>query len=231
MALKTPLSWVTVKTTLPKVPYPPLESRPHIRTDRLLLRPFQESDAQEMFNVIRSEPDIMVWTAKGTPDESIDVTKAAIQQRLPPNDELNYDFVICLAQTGEMIGIGGSHMRAGEMGWPLLGYMLRKDAWGHGYGTEFLKAFLEAWWALPREEVEVTVDVSTVGNGAEDIQALKDEVIVGITVEHNGASKNVLRKGGMKLVKVWEHDDSAVGGGMVDLCGFVARRPLVGGDE
>lgn len=220
-----PLSLVTVKTTLPQVPYPPVESRPHIRTDRLLLRPYHESDDEELFRVIRSQPDIMVWTARGTPDESIESTKEFIQKRLPPNDATNYDFIICLASTGEMIGIGGSHMRSGEMGWPILGYMLRKEAWGKGYGTEFLKGFLEAWWQLPREDADVTVDESTV-EGAQEGD-LKTEAIVGITVKENAASQNVLKKAGMKLVKVWEAENMHPEGGMVDLYGFVAWRPNV----
>ena len=54
---------------------------------------------------------------------------------------------------GALIGTGGCHSRGGGMlGWPEIGYMLRREAWGMGYGTEFLAGFLEAWWALPRGE-------------------------------------------------------------------------------
>jgi RimJ/RimL family protein N-acetyltransferase len=222
---KQPLNLVTVKTTLPKVPYPPVESRPHIRTDRLLLRPYRESDDEEMFRVIRSQPDIMIWTARGTVDESIESTRDFIKKRLSPHDATNYDFIICLASTGEMIGVGGSHLRSGEMGWPVLGYMLRKDAWGKGYGTEFLKAFLEAWWQLPREVLEVEVDESAVED-AEDAD-LKKEAIAGITVQENASSQNVLRKGGMELVKIWEEENMHPEGGAIDLYGFVAFRPAV----
>lgn len=220
---KTTLDFVTVKTTLPSIPYPPVESRAPIRTERLLLRPYRESDAEELYNVLRSRPEVMIFTARGKVDENIEVTRSNIQKRLPPYDESNYDWIICLAETGELVGIGGSHLRVGEMGWPALGYMFRKDAWGKGYGTEFVRAFLDAWWKLPRAELELKVDADTVDGGQDG--DVKVERIIGVTVDDNKASQNVMGKCGMKHVKIWRTEDSHEEGGLVDLYAFAGMRP------
>lgn len=215
----TNLEWVTIKTTLPKLPYPPFETRPHIKTGRLLLRPLRPSDADELHG-LRSQAEVMVWTSQGKPDVDLEATKKVMTARLP-NDMVNYDFAICLAETGKLIGTGGSHMRVGELGWPVLGYMFRKDAWGKGYASEFLNTFIDAWWALPREEVNLKVDSSTVGSIEGEAQ---EEVIIAVTVENNPASQNVLRKSGFQHLKVWEDEDPNQPGVMEVLYGFGAKR-------
>ena len=54
--------------------------------------------------------------------------------------------------------------------------MLKREFWGKGYATEFLRAWLEEYEKLPRDEVELSVDPRSVvpvpaGGGEED----KDE--------------------------------------------------------
>lgn len=211
----------TIKTTLPTLPYPAVETRPKARTERLLIRPPTAADAEEL-HVLRTQPEVMTWTARGTVDKDLEATREFLSKRLAPHDGVNYDFAICLASTGELIGMGGSHLREGALGWPDLGYLFRKEAWGKGYATEFLKAFLAIWWALPREEVELTVDRHTV---AGDEGEIKQERIMAITVTENMASHGVLRKNGLELVKVWEEADLRDKTKMVQLPSFAAKRP------
>ncbi|KAL5342122.1 GNAT domain-containing protein [Aspergillus crustosus] len=45
---------------------------------------------------------------------------------------------------------------------PSIGYGLHPDVWGLGYATEAARAFVGAWWALPRVGVEVD------GNGEKE---------------------------------------------------------------
>ncbi|KFH46433.1 putative N-acetyltransferase-like protein [Hapsidospora chrysogenum ATCC 11550] len=216
----TDLEWVTVKTTLPRQPFEPAATRPSIRTERLLLRPLRESDL-EALHELRTQPEVMIHTYRGKVDADLQETRDNLALRLPPNDRTNFDFAICLPETNRLIGIGGSFSRSGSLGWPEIGYMLRKEAWGRGYATEFLRAFLEAWWALPREESEHKVEKSTVDEAEGEVKA---ERVMGLTVTAHEASQNVMRKSGLQFVKAWEEEDTHEGGGMITLVGYVAKK-------
>ncbi|KAL3958989.1 hypothetical protein ACCO45_007151 [Purpureocillium lilacinum] len=145
----------------------------------------------------------------GHPDPDVEWSREQMKKRLAPLGDAKYEFVICVAETGEMIGTGGCHMVVGELGWPVIGYMLRKEFWGRGYATELVNGFLKAWWALPRAEVELKVEKSSVS--AEGWPT--------------GASQNVLRKCKLDLVKVWEEDDLRDPTQRAVLYAFVGRKP------
>ncbi|KPM41000.1 hypothetical protein AK830_g5531 [Neonectria ditissima] len=215
----TPIEWVTVKTTLPKFPLPPNEHRQPWKTERLTMRPLTDDDIKGLQR-LRSQPEVMVRSVQGRPDNTIEETRDSLALRLPPQDVQRYEWAICLTETREMIGLGGNGTRDGEQGWPVMGYSLVKEHWGKGYATEFLKGFLSAWWALPREEIEIKVDKNTVsGNGD-----VKEECISATTEPDNPASQNVMRKAGLELASVWEERDLRFEDQMITLCGFVARR-------
>ncbi|WYZ44203.1 hypothetical protein EsH8_VII_000639 [Colletotrichum jinshuiense] len=196
-----PLDFVTVKTTLPTIPLPPHSSRQPIITERLILRPVSPEDLQPL-HVLRTQPDVMRWSAVGRVDVDLEETRTKLAQLLPPNDADNYDFSICLRSTGEWIGLGGcKKANGGELGWPEIGYMLQKDSWGRGYATEFVQAFLGAWWSLPRSECEVRVDKSTIrGEPQGDV----DELVTAVTEPDNFASQKILGKWGFEKLKVWK---------------------------
>ncbi|KAK2029967.1 acetyltransferase [Colletotrichum zoysiae] len=217
-----PLDFVTVRTALPTIPLPPHASRQPIVTERLILRPLSPDDLQPL-HVLRTQPEVMRWSAAGRVDADMDETRAKLAQNLPPNDADNYDFSICLRSTGEWIGIGGCKTPAGgELGWPEIGYMLQKDYWGSGYATEFVEAFLGAWWSLPRSEREVDVDKATVpGHRAGDVV---DEIITAVTEPANLASQKILGKWGFKKLKVWKEEDEEGGEGTI-LVGHGIGRP------
>lgn len=171
----------------------------------------------------------MVWTsqARTDPDEAWSRERLArrLARRLAPEADAQYDFAICLADTGEMVGVGGCHKpTGGELGWPVLGYMLRREHWGRGYASEFLAAFLDAWWALPRVSVPaLRVDRSTVDARGGDGPAR--ECIVAVTVADNSGSQKVLDKCGLVLAKVWEEPGLREADETATLYGYVARRP------
>lgn len=222
--------FVRVTTTLPAVPYPQLHLRQPVKTERLLLRPHCESDLDAL-HVLRRQPEVMIRTMQGKPDADMDATKKNLSKRLPPHDESNYDFAICLADGdseagGEFIGIGGSSYRKGQHGWPEVGYMLRKEAWGRGYGTEFVKAFMKIWWELPRVEAEIEVHKSTMDSPAPcgEIK-VEAERMFAVTESDNRASQRVLSKCGLELVHEWEEENTHECGGLVLLYGYAAKRP------
>lgn len=220
----TPLEWVTVKTTLPKA-YPPMSTREPIRSERLILRPYTATDVKD-FHLLRLQPEVMKWTGQGRPDKDLEETTKCLENRLPgsASGESAYEFAICLAETGEMIGTGGSHMRVGELGWPVIGYMIRSEFWGKGFATELMTTFLKAYWALPREEVDVKVEKSTIVGNETDVQP---EHITAITAPDNGASQNVLAKLGFKLARLFEEEDADAPGVKELLHGYAMQRPQV----
>lgn len=210
---------VTIKSTLPRLPIdkpPTLE----ILTERLKLRPVNSSDL-ELLHILRTQPEVVQWSVRGKPNESIDITKEELDRMIANPEGLA--FAICLKDTDEVVGMGGHHRRQGDLGWPTLFYMLRVEAWGNGYTTEFMAAFLKHWWTLPREEVEWPVDVSLIsGDGP-----VKDEIVMAATVMQNVASQGVMRKSGMTLTKIWEEEDlhKPGSGELIQLLAFVIKRP------
>ncbi|KAF4465198.1 hypothetical protein FALBO_7967 [Fusarium albosuccineum] len=214
-----PIEFVTVKTTLPKQPFAPGAERSPFWTQRLVMRPFAENDF-ETLRLLRSQPEVMTWFTQCRPDKDIEETKAIFALDMPPKDVERFNWVICLADSGEMIGVGGNTTQKGELGWPAAGYALLKEHWGKGYATEFMAGFLQAWWALPREEAELKVDKNTVrGDGG-----VEHECISAITVDDNMASQKVMRKSGLELATVWEEPDLRDLTQKVTLYGFVARK-------
>lgn len=217
----SPLEWVTIKTTLPALPLPLLKDRVELRTDRLVLRQTRASDL-DSWHALRIQPEVMRWTGQGAPDPDLEWSKDKLQLRLSPQGDNTFDFAVCLAETGEMIGVAGSHMMVGELGWPVIGYMLRKEFWGKGYATELVHAFLAAWWALPRAEVDIKVEKST---AVERKDGRVRECIVAVTLDSNTSSQRVLSKAGMELVKAWSEADRQQENGHSILYGFVTHKP------
>lgn len=197
-----------------------MSEREPIRTERLILRPYAATDLND-FHLLRIQPEVMKWTSQGKPDTDLAQTEKVLADRLPGTDgESAYEFAICWAETGEMIGTGGSHMRVGELGWPVVGYLFRSEFWGKGIATEVMNAILKAYWALPREEVEIKVEKSTVEGESER----QPERITAVTLDSNGPSQNVLGKLGFKLVKKWEEEEPNTKV-MELLYGYAAQTP------
>ncbi|KAL4724582.1 hypothetical protein ACLX1H_008024 [Fusarium chlamydosporum] len=199
---------VQIKTTLTQLPYPRLEDRPIITTERLVLKPFYEGAAEHL-HPMRAQKEVMMWTAQGAPDKDLEETKKWASQRLPPYHETDFSYVISLLETGEVIGTGGTYKRACGLGWPAIGYAFRKEAWGKGYATEFLSAFMKVWWQLPRVESLIEVDRTTINE--EEIAASPDRVLAercaAETISDNLGSKRVLEKAGFRNVKEWRNEE------------------------
>ncbi|KXX82919.1 Arginine--tRNA ligase, cytoplasmic [Madurella mycetomatis] len=215
-----PTSFVRVRTTLPRQPLPPIAARGPITTQRLLLRPLAASDL-DAIHVLRTQPEVMYWTSTAQIDASLDETRAKLARYLPPGDGQTYNCAICLGGSGEVIGMGGVHNWTSSLGWPEVGYMIRREYWGKGLGTEFLRGFLEGVWeGLEREEVEMAVDARTVVGGrvvgVDGVVAVPEQ-LVAITVKENEKSRKVLEKTGFELFVTWKERDATKGGADEDL--------------
>ncbi|KAI1101058.1 acyl-CoA N-acyltransferase [Jackrogersella minutella] len=212
---------VSVKTHLPTLPLPLNAERENIRTERLVIRPIFEDDLDGIY-ALRTQPEVMKYTKSGKIDASKEETRATLVRFIPPNDAHTYNNVICLASTGELIGIGGVTSRPESVfGWPEIGYLFKKEHWGQGYATEFLRAWLNQWWTLPRSEVEAEVDVQSVDGPGE-----VPEMITAFVEESNLGSQHVLGKVGFREFKRWTESDAREGYPTdVVLIGFVLSSP------
>ncbi|KAI0163108.1 GNAT domain-containing protein [Pestalotiopsis sp. NC0098] len=148
------LPWFSYRVTLPLDPLPDIASRPHIRTERLLIRPLLTSDT-EAFYKLRSDPELQQHSiVRGLPDATEEQTRSYIESLQSPGDESHWYFGAFLASTGELIGEGGlpdTECRKGRTGWPEPDFLIAREYQRQGYGTEFYKAVMDSWWKLPRE--------------------------------------------------------------------------------
>lgn len=220
-------AWTTVRTTLPH-PLPPSSARTHTVTARLLLRPLFASDLDAL-HALRTQPEVMAWTAVRRIDRSKEETATVLARFLPPSDTETFNCAICLRDTGELIGCGGIHrlnrddgrdalLPEGSYGWPELGYMFKKEYWGGGMATEFVEAFLAMWEALQRQPVEMRVNAKTaVASGA---PTPAKEVLVAIIDPKNGASRRILDKCGFEKFDVFKERDKHDPHGECELCAF-----------
>ncbi|KAG7293309.1 hypothetical protein NEMBOFW57_003355 [Staphylotrichum longicolle] len=189
-----PSTFIRVRTTLPRRPFPPNATRQPITTERLTLRVLTQDDLAALHE-LRTQPEVMIWTALGKPDKDLAETQAKLDPFLPPRDEATFNFAICDRATGQMIGIGGCHLWRSAFGWPEVGYMLRKEFWGKGLGTEFLRGFLTG----VREQ------------------------LIAVTATGNDKSQGVLGKAGFKWFTTWLAEDLQKGtgpGSMIELPTF-----------
>ncbi|KAI0968903.1 acyl-CoA N-acyltransferase [Xylaria arbuscula] len=232
MASQTPATTTTrkVKTNLPRRPLPPNNARRPIHTARLVIRPLTQDDLPAL-HALRTQPAVMAKTALGRVDQDLAETQTKLDPFLAPRDAETYNPGIYLAATGELIGLGGVFGAGSALGWPEVGYMLRSEHWGRGYATEFLAAFVEDWWGLPRGEVEVEVDALSVSEGTGDGEGEEGnvpELLCAIVEDTNAGSLRVMEKVGFKRFKSWTVVSRRPGseGVEVTLIGFVRPEKL-----
>jgi RimJ/RimL family protein N-acetyltransferase len=153
-----------------------------LQTERLILRRFIGSDVDNLCN-LDGDPDVMRFINGGIPT---------------PRDEIEHDYLpafLAYYERGDRYGfwaaiekssgefLGWFHFRPGEGSGPNepeLGYRLRKSAWGKGYATEGSKALIH--------------------KGFNELGA---ERIVASAYEANTASRRVMEKVGMTLVRTY----------------------------
>lgn len=235
--------WVTIRALLPSHPLPAAPTRQPVTTQRLLLRPLGPGDLPA-FHALQRQPEVMRWTAKGRPDADEAETARKLAQFLPPKDARTFNWAISLrggpegegeGGAGELIGVGGVHAFGGgdgggdDFGWPEVGYLLRKEYWGRGYGTEFLRGFIGVWEGegMRREVVERRVKAGSFvsvgdgdGDGDGDGPVLGREQLVAIIDRQNSASRRVLEKCGFESFAGFEEVDSCDPEKMTELVAY-----------
>ena len=148
-----------------------------LETERLILRRFTESDADHLYN-LDNDPEVMRYINGGTP-----TPRHAIQEDILPiflrYDERRpgYGFWAAIEKEGGDF-LGWFSLRPSEAapGQAVLGYRLRRAAWGMGFATEGARALIRLAFA-----------------------ELGARRVVATTYEHNLASRRVMEKAGMTL--------------------------------
>jgi ribosomal-protein-alanine N-acetyltransferase len=127
-----------------------------IETDRTILRPFEEADAEAAFGWF-SDVEVMRYIPHGadtTPEES----RARIARYRAHEAQHGFSkWIILDKATGAPIGDSGFYTLSGESlnGKPRaeLGYRLARDGWGRGLATEVATRWLEvaqAWYGFTK---------------------------------------------------------------------------------
>ena len=114
-----------------------------IETDRLILRPFDISDAQSMFQNWASDPDVVRFLNYDV-CETLEATQKHISQWFEYFNDLSPGSSWCLyavelKSDGELIGTIDFHEDNKEARTAEIGYQFGKAWWGKGYATEALR--------------------------------------------------------------------------------------------
>lgn len=104
-----------------------------IRTKRLLLRPMKTTDRDDLFAVFCDPRVMRYWST--LPHTTPDQTAAFIRETMNADAKKTADFAVEL--NGRVIG------KAGFWNLPEIGYLLHRDFWQQGYGSEALRALLQ----------------------------------------------------------------------------------------
>jgi RimJ/RimL family protein N-acetyltransferase len=127
-----------------------------LETERLLIRPFDEPDADSMAEIY-GDPDVMRHICLGVLDR--ERTTALLEEYQSSQKEHGLStWAVVEKESGRVVGdVGfGIHAPTGE---PELGYTLAAAVWGHGYGLEAARACVDAAFAhLPYSRIVAKVE-------------------------------------------------------------------------
>lgn len=161
------------------------DTRVILRTPRLAIRQFTEDDVDNLFN-LNSDPEVMRYLTGGQPTPREEIRDQIIPFHLGVYGRLDRlgSWAAESAATGEFLG--WFHFRPGPDGGIAnidLGYRLRRPAWSQGYATEGSRALISMGFT-----------------------ELGVERVFAHTMTANTASRHVLEKCGLTLVRTTAYD-------------------------
>lgn len=172
-----------------------------IYSDRLIIRSYRISDL-EAYHTLLSQPEAMEG-------QNMSLDLASSKDRLI-EELVTSDSDLCLGiflkksdgSEGDLIGEGGLQNLLTEGEWPELSYRFKKEYWNKGYATEFVTAFMQFWWSLPRESANLKVRPNSVGLHH---TGLVEERIYANVKPENKASQKVLEKTGFNMLEYMDN--------------------------
>jgi RimJ/RimL family protein N-acetyltransferase len=152
-----------------------------LETDRLILRRFTEADVENLVR-LDSDPEVLRYINGGMPTPRDVIEHEILPRFLRYYDRYEgYGFWAAVERTSnEFLGWFCLHPEEENEDRVALGYRLRRQAWGKGYATEGALALIR--------------------KGFTELGMRR--VFAG-TYEHNVASRRVMEKVGMKLVRAY----------------------------
>ena len=154
--------------------------RVFLETERLILSEFTEDDVDNLVE-LDSDPEVMRYLNSGIPSPRLLVERSILPRFLSYYQRYDGFGVWAAIEKSSGAFIGWFSLRPHDESCPdevELGYRLRRSAWGHGYATEGARALIRKGFT------ELGVQRVTAN-----------------TYEHNAASRRVMEKAGMTLVR------------------------------
>ena len=132
-----------------------------LRGERVMVRPYRESDAQALFEAIAESRDhLRPWLPFADEHQTVDESRHWIIQQLA-NWILRDDLMLSIWEqaTGRYLGGTGLHPHDWEIGYYEIGYWIRVSAEGHGYISESVRLLTDyAFDNLKANRLEIRCD-------------------------------------------------------------------------
>jgi RimJ/RimL family protein N-acetyltransferase len=162
-----------------------------LETNRLLLRPLELSDAEDMFTMDKN-PEVHKYLWQTPAKEIEEIIKVIDYVRSQYKKNNIGRFATIIKETGEFIGWTGikfvdDHTENGNTNFYDYGYRLNQKFWGKGYATEASLAWLEYGFN------QMNIDKMNAYTHAQ-----------------NGASNHVLQKVGLKFMEDYPDKDGVI---------------------
>lgn len=124
-----------------------------LETERLILRPFREDDAEDMFYGWANDDEVTKYLTWNT-HENIETTKYVLGLWLKEYEQPErLNFAIDLKSENKLIG--GIDVVGYDNGKPMIGYNLARTYWNHGYMTEACQCLLNYLFSQGYREVKI----------------------------------------------------------------------------
>jgi RimJ/RimL family protein N-acetyltransferase len=183
------MAYIIVITTRPVMEYYQSLAGPII-TDRPIMRSYQSSDLPA-YRTILTQPEAVGGSNMSS---GLAYTQDTLEGEFPPYQTEIYLGVWLKnadGSEGDLIGDGGIHHLRTDGEWPELSFRFKKEFWGSGYATEFVRSFMSFWRSLPRESVQLRVPCAS----ACSLETSPvPERVYALVRKHNTASQKVLGK-------------------------------------
>jgi ribosomal-protein-alanine N-acetyltransferase len=124
-----------------------------LETNRLILRPFEYSDAEAMFNNWASDDEVtkyLTWPTHKSIEDTKYILDLWINQYEKPE---RINFAITLKETNELIG--GIDVVGYIDNTPVIGYNLSRKYWNNGYMSEACKTVINYLFSLGYETIRI----------------------------------------------------------------------------